>query len=108
MFYHKFNHSIKLSSSCSATERYELDMGNGRKVYKDLSFTEFRNVHPVPVVETSLSALQAAGINPALVNVNGLLDPTNIGTLQCISEKVLSDFALNFDESNSNPLDNVN
>lgn len=83
-------------------------MGNGRKVYKDLSITEYRNVHPVPIVETSLPALQAAGINPAQVNVTGLLDPTNVGTMQRISEKVLSDFALNYDDSNVNPLDNVN
>lgn len=107
MFYHKFKHSIKLSSSCSATERYELDMGNGRKSYQDLSIIEYRKVHPVPIVETSLPALQAAGINPAQVNVSGLLDPTNVGTMQHISERVLNDFALDYNPPSENPLDNV-
>lgn len=107
MFYHKFNLSPTLSGVNTSKERYPISQGDGKVFFQDLYESDYRKLHPVPFVATSLPALQAAGINPQEINVAGLLDPTNVGTLQHISERVLNDFALDYNPSSDNPLDNV-
>lgn len=107
MFYHKFQLHPILSVVNTSKERYPITLGDGQVSYQDLYESDYRNLHPVPFVATSLPALQAAGINPQQVNVEGLLDPTNVGTMQHISERVLNDFALDYEPSSENPLDKV-
>ena len=89
--------------------KYDLEhlMEMHRYTFQDLYESDYRNLHPVPFVATSLPALQAAGINPQEINVTGLLDPTNVGTMQHISERVLNDFALGYNPSEANSLDKV-
>ena len=107
MFYHKFQFSPTLSGANTSKERVPLAKGDGNVSFEDLYESEYRNLHPVPFIATSIPALQAAGINPQEINVSGLLDPTNVGTMQHISERVLNDFALDYDSSSENPLDKV-
>ena len=107
MFYHKFQFSPTLSGANTSKERFPISKGDGNVSFEDLYESEYRNLHPVPFVATSIPALQAAGINPQEINVSGLLDPTNVGTMQHISERVLNDFALDYDSSSENPLDKV-
>ena len=107
MFYHKFKFHPSFCGVNTSTERYPISQGDGKVVFKDLYESDYRTLHPVPFVTTSLPALQAAGINPQEINVSGLLDPTNVGTMQHISERVLNDFALDYIPPTDNPLDNV-
>lgn len=107
MFYHKFNLHPSFCGVNTSIERYPISKGDGNVTFEDLYESDYRNLHPVPFVATSLPALQAAGINPQEINVSCLLDPTNVGTMQHISERVLNDFALDYNPSSDNPLDNV-
>lgn len=109
MFYHKFKLHLSLNGVSNSKERYPISLGDGKVSFKDLTDSEYRILHPVPFVETSIPALQAAGINPQEINVSGLLDPTNVGTMERISERVLSEFAMDYNPSSEqeNPLDNV-
>lgn len=107
MFYHKFKLHLSLNGVSNSKERYPISLGDGKVSFRDLTESEYRTLNPVPFVETSIPALQAAGINPQEINVSALLDPTNIGTMERISERVLSDFALDFNPPSENPLDNV-
>lgn len=109
MFYHKFKLHPSLNGVSNSKERYPISLGDGKVSFKDLTDSEYRTLHPVPFVETSIPALQAAGINPQEINVSGLLDPTNVGTMERISERVLSEFALDYNppSEQENPLDNV-
>ena len=107
MFYHKFKFNTSFCGVNTSTERYSISKGDGNVSFEDLYESDYRNLHPVPFVATSLPALQAAGIKPQEINVAGLLDPTNVGTMQHISERVLNDFALGYSPQSENPLDNV-
>lgn len=107
MFYHKFKIHPSFCGFNTSTERYPISKGDGNVSFQDMYESDYRTLHPVPFVATSIPALQAAGINPQEINVSGLLDPTNVGTLQRTAERVLNDFALDYDSSSTNPLDNV-
>lgn len=107
MFYHKFKLHPSFFGVNPSTERYPISQGDGKVSFQDLYESDYRNLHPVPFVSTSIPALQSAGINPQEINVAGYLDPTNVGTMQRISERVINDFAMDFNSSSENPLDNV-
>lgn len=107
MFYHKFKLNPSFCGVNTSTERYPISKGDGNVSFEDLYDSDYRNLHPVPFVATSIPALQASGINPQEINVAGLLDPTNVGTMQHISERVLNDFALDYNPSTDKLLDNV-
>ena len=48
----------------------------------------YRRCHPVPNLVADLPSLQAAGINPQLVNVSRLLDPVSPSSMEGIATTV--------------------
>ena len=93
MFYHKFKHNPSFCCSCNATERFEISISSTEKKYVDVPESVYRRSHPVPDLVTDLPSLQAAGINPQLVNVSRLLDPVSPSSMEAIANKVFIDVA---------------
>lgn len=104
MFYHKFEHKPTFATSADVIERFEVAISPTEKKIVDVSETVYRRSHPVPNLVTDLPSLQAAGINPQLVNVSRLLDPVSPSAMESIANRVLVDVANHMpidDNSNS-------
>ena len=93
MFYHKFKHTPSFATSADVLERYEVAISPTEKKIVDVSESVYRRSNPVPNLVTDLPSLQAAGINPQLVNVSRLLDPVSPSSMEAIANKVLVDAA---------------
>lgn len=104
MFYHKFEHKPSFATSADVIERFEVAISPTEKKIVDVSETVYRRSHPVPNLVTDLPSLQAAGINPQLVNVSRLLDPVSPSSMESIANRVLVDAANHMPiGDNSNP-----
>lgn len=93
MFYHKFKHKPSFATSADVIERFEVAISPTEKKIVDVSESVYRRSHPVPNLVTDLPSLQAAGINPQLVNVSRLLDPVSPSSMEAIANRVLVDAA---------------
>ena len=93
MFYHKFKHKPSFATSADALERHEVAIPPTEHKIIDVSESVYRRSNPVPNLVTDLPSLQAAGINPQLVNVSRLLDPVSPSSMEAIANKVLVDVA---------------
>lgn len=89
MFYHKFKHKPSFATSADVIERFEVAISPTEKKIVDVSESVYRRSHPVPILVTDLPSLQAAGINPQLVNVSRLLDPVSPSSMEAIATSVL-------------------
>lgn len=104
MFYHKFKHKPSFATSADVLERFEVAISPTEKKIVDVSDPVYRRSHPVPNLVTDLPSLQAAGINPQLVNVSRLLDPVSPSSMEAIANRVFVDAANHLPtEDNSNP-----
>ena len=104
MFYHKFKLNPSFATSADVTERFEVAISPTEKKIVDVSDPVYRRSYPVPHLVTDLPSLQAAGINPQLVNVSRLLDPVSPSSMEAIANRVLVDAANHMpigDNSNS-------
>ena len=88
MFYHKFKHKPSFATSADVLERFEVAISPTEKKIVDVSEMVYRRSHPVPNLVTDLPSLQAAGINPQLVNVSRLLDPVSPSSMEAIATNV--------------------
>lgn len=103
MFYHKFKHKPSFATSADVIERFEVAISPTEKKIVDISETLYRRSHPVPDLVTDLPSLQAAGINPQLVNVSRLLDPVSPSSMEAIANRVLIDAANNMPSPATEP-----
>ena len=105
MFYHKFKHKPFFATSADVLERYEFAISPTEKKIVDVSEPVYRRSHPVPDLVTDLPSLQAAGINPQLVNVSRLLDPVSRSSMEAIANRVFVEAANHMPiDDNPNPV----